>query len=89
VERGGDAMAAHTLARIYEERGEAARAEHWERFAAEQGDVRAAYDLGRMLSACGERDEAILWLRRATVDPDAVTLLRELGVDPAADAAGA
>ena len=82
VDRGGDAMAAHTLARIYEERGETAKAEHWERFSAEQGDVRAAYDLGRMLNARGEREEAIVWLRRATVDPDAVTLLRELGVEP-------
>jgi hypothetical protein len=85
VDRGGDAMAAHTLARIYEERGETARAERWERFSAEQGDVRAAYDLGRMLNARGERDEAILWLRRATIDPDAVRLLRELGVEPEAD----
>jgi hypothetical protein len=84
VDRGGDAMAAHTLARIYEERGDPAEAEHWERFSAEQGDVRAAYDLGRMLNARGERDEAIVWLRRAKIDPDAVELLRELGVEPEA-----
>jgi Trypsin-like peptidase domain/Tetratricopeptide repeat len=81
VERG-DPMAAHTLARIYEERGRTDDALRWERFSAEQGDVRAAYDLGRMLNARGERDEAIRWLRRATIDPDAVGLLRELGVEP-------
>lgn len=80
VERGADAMAAHTLARIYEDRGDLAASERWERFAAKRGDVRAAFDLGRILNERGEREEAILWLRRATLDPDAVTLLRELGV---------
>jgi Trypsin-like peptidase domain/Tetratricopeptide repeat len=82
VERGADAMAAHTLARIYEDQGDRGRAEHWERFAARQGDVRAAYDLGRLLNDRGERDEAIRWLERATIDPDAVDLLRELGIEP-------
>jgi TPR repeat protein len=82
VERGGDAMAAHTLARIYEDQGDRARAEQWERFSAEQGDVRAAYDLGRLLNDRGEREEAIRWLERATIDPEAVDLLRELGIEP-------
>lgn len=82
VERGADAMAAHTLARIYEDRGDLAQAEYWERFAARRGDVRAAYDLGRILNDRGDRDQAIRWLQRATVDPDAVKLLRELGVEP-------
>jgi len=81
VERGADAMAAHTLARIYEGRGDLVSSERWERFAAKRGDVRAAYDLGRMLNERGEREEAIRWLERATVDADAVNLLRELGVD--------
>jgi Tfp pilus assembly protein PilF len=83
IERGADAMAAHTLARMHEDRGELAEAERWERFAARRGDVRAAYDLGRMLNERGERDEAIYWLRRATLDPDAVALLRALGVEDA------
>lgn len=82
VERGADAMAAHTLGRIYEDRGDHQQAERWERFAAKRGDIRAAYDLGRMLNDRGSRDEAILWLRRATVDDDAVRLLRELGAGP-------
>jgi hypothetical protein len=82
VERGADAMAAHTLARIYEQRGDLAQAEYWERFAAKRGDVRAAYDLGRILNARGDQRQAIPWLERATVDPDAVELLRELGVEP-------
>jgi tetratricopeptide (TPR) repeat protein len=80
VERGADAMAAHTLARIYENRSDLGHAEQWERFAATRGDVRAAYDLGRMLNDRGERDEGIHWLRRATLDPDAVDLLRALGM---------
>lgn len=83
VERGADAMAAHTLARIHEDRGERAEAERWERFAARRGDVRAAYDLGRMLNESGDHGEAIHWLRRATLDPDAVELLRTLGVEAA------
>jgi tetratricopeptide (TPR) repeat protein len=82
VERGTDAMAAHTLARIYADRGELARAEGYERVAAEQGDVRAAYDLGRMLLDHGERDQAITWLRAAALDPDAVAMLHELGTEP-------
>jgi TPR repeat protein len=82
IERGADAMAAHTLGRIYDDRRDLARAEQWERFAARRGDVRAAYDLGRILKNRGERDQSIFWLRQAKVDPDAIELLRELGVEP-------
>lgn len=82
VERGGDAMAAHTLGRIYDKRHKLDLTVHWEHFAAERGDVRAAYDLGRILNDRGERDEAIHWLQQATIDPDAVSLLRKLGVEP-------
>ena len=80
VSRGtGDAMAAHTLARIYSDKGDFDMVERYERISAEQGDVRAAYELARILLGRGERDEAIWWLRRAALDPDAVKLLEALG----------
>jgi TPR repeat protein len=82
VARGGDAMAAHTLGRIHHDRGDLPAAERYERMAAERGDVRAAYDLARILLDQGERDEAIRWLELATLDPDAVRLLRDLKVHP-------
>jgi Trypsin-like peptidase domain len=82
VERGADAMAAHTLARIYADRGELKLAEDYERMAAEQGDVRAAYEFACMLIGHGEHDQAIAWLRDAALDPDAVAMLHELGVEP-------
>jgi Tetratricopeptide repeat len=53
--------------------------ERYERISAEQGDVRAAYELARILLGRGERDEAISWLRRATLDPDSIKLLEALG----------
>jgi hypothetical protein len=80
VSRGTpDAMAAHTLARIYADRGQFNMVEQYERISAEQGDVRAAYEWARILLGRGERDEAISWLRRAKLDPDAVKLLESLG----------
>jgi tetratricopeptide (TPR) repeat protein len=85
VERG-DAMAAHTLGRIHEDRGRYADAERLEAFAAEQGDIRAAYDLGRMLSARGEHRAAVAWLQRATLDPEAVDLLNQMGIEPTSQA---
>lgn len=81
VARGGDAMAAHTLGRIHHDRGDLRAAERYERMAADRGDVRAAYDLARILLGQGKRDQAITWLRLATLDPDAVELLRDLGVE--------
>ena len=82
VARGGDAMAAHTLGRIHHDRLDLPGAERYERMAAQRGDVRAAYDLARILLAQGKHDEAITWLRLATLDPNAVELLHELGIEP-------
>jgi hypothetical protein len=80
VDRGTDAMAAHTLGCIWAARGDKTRAEEYERLAAEQEDPAAAYELACLLLKRNQRDDAIRWLRVAKADSRAAERLNELGV---------